>query len=294
MQVQYYNTYKEIKQIKPLGIRGHMRTLALDGLSVVDKIKGFQNELNRNRIQVLYFHHVFKDEEKKLELLLKRLLVNHSFISYSDAVDRILNRNIDRPYITFSSDDGLKNNIRAAEILDDFGAKACFFINPGIINNLNYDSVKTFCRDRIKFPPVEFLSWDDVERLQNMGHEIGSHTMNHINIANSAYEEIVEECTLSFEELTSRCGQVKHFAIPYGKYSDFNETGRKVVFSSGYVSCAFNVRGCHINPERDISIEELCILRDHVVLDWDINHVFYFLVNNSRKASANNNYFPYK
>lgn len=292
--MQFYNTYSEIKKIKPLGIRGQVRNLALDGLSFIDRIKGFQNELNRHRIQFLYFHHVFKDEEKKLELLLKQLSVNHSFISYSDAVDKILNRNIDKPYIAISSDDGLKNNIRAAEILDNYGAKACFFINPGIIDSPNYDSVKTFCRDRIKFPPVEFLSWGDVDRLQKMGHEIGSHTMNHINIANSAYEEIVEECTQSFDQLKSRCGDVKHFAYPYGRFFHFNELGRKAVFSSGYVSCASAERGCHINPDTEISKEELCILRDHVVVDWDIDHVFYFIANNSRKASSQNNYFPYK
>ena len=135
MQVKYYDNYSDVKKLHPFGIRGHMRTIALNGLSVVDRIKGIQNDLNRKRVQFLYFHHVFKDEEKKLDTLLKQLALNHSFISYSDAIDKILNGAIDKPYITFSSDDGFKNNLRAAEILDDNGAKGCFFISPGIIDN---------------------------------------------------------------------------------------------------------------------------------------------------------------
>jgi peptidoglycan/xylan/chitin deacetylase (PgdA/CDA1 family) len=292
--MKYYDTYKEIKSLKHIGIRGHMRTFALNAISIIERIKRVQNDLNRNRVQFLYIHHVFKDEEKKLDVLLKQLALNHSFISYSNAVDKILNRTIDKSYIAISSDDGFKNNLRAAEILDNNGAKACFFINPKIIGISNYETIKTFCRVRLKFPPVEFLNWKDVELLQKMGHEIGSHTMEHINIAKSSTESIIEDCSKSFEILKYKCGDVKHFAFPYGRFIHFNEIGRKAVFANGFVSCASAERGCHVNPDKKILNEELCILRDHVLLDWNINHVLYFLANNSRKASPQNNYFPYK
>ncbi len=85
------------------------------------------------RIQFLYIHHIFKDEEKRLEALLETLSRHHHFASYSASVDMILRGRIDKPYICLSSDDGLKNNTRAADIMDRFGAKACFFICPGII-----------------------------------------------------------------------------------------------------------------------------------------------------------------
>lgn len=293
MQVDFYDKYSDIKSLQPFSVRGHIRTFALNGLSVIDRIKGIQNDMNRNRIQFLYIHHVFKDEEKKLDILLKQLARHHTFISYSDAIDKILNRAIDKPYITISSDDGFKNNLRAAEILDDNGAKACFFLNPGIIDVSDYETINTFCRVRIKFPPVEFLSWKDVERLQRMGHEIGSHTMDHINIAKTTAEEIIEDCRKSIYILRSKCGEIKHFAFPYGRFFHFNEIGRKAVFDSGFASCASAERGCHVNPDTNISREELCILRDHVLLDWNINHIIYFLAKNSRKASPENNYFPY-
>ena len=79
------------------------------------------------------------------------------------------------------------------------------------------------------------------------------HTMDHINIAKTATEDIVEDCRKSIDILKSRCGDVKHFAFPYGRFFHFSEIGRKAVFASGFASCASAERGCHVNPDRDIS-----------------------------------------
>ena len=97
--MDFIENYKEIKNIKPTGIRGRMRGLALNGLCILDKIEGAEQHLNKPRVQFLYIHHVFKDEENKLNYLMKRLALNHTFISYSEGIKRILTREIDRPYI---------------------------------------------------------------------------------------------------------------------------------------------------------------------------------------------------
>ena len=64
--------------------------------------------LKKPRIQFLYIHHVFKDELKNFDILLKSLSAHHEFISYSEGVDKLLKGEIDKPYIIISSDDGLK------------------------------------------------------------------------------------------------------------------------------------------------------------------------------------------
>src|SRR5689334_4392783 len=106
--MKYFDTYKDIKQLKPEGLRSKLRRCALDGLSFWDKLKGIELELNTPRVQFLYIHHVFKDEEAALDKLLKRLTLNHEFLSYSESVAKILEREIDRPYVCISSDDGFK------------------------------------------------------------------------------------------------------------------------------------------------------------------------------------------
>lgn len=289
----FSENYKKIKETNPIGFRGYCRNIALDGLAFINQLKDTKAILEKPRIQFLYIHHIFKDEEHKLDLLLKKLSVNHTFISYGDAINKIVENKIDKPYICISSDDGFKNNIAAAKILNEYNAKACFFINPGIVGNDSFLEIEKYCKAKLNFPPVEFMSWKDVEQLQQWGHEIGSHTMNHINVANTAKEIFVDDCTNSFEILNKMCGEAKHFAFPYGRFFHFNEGSREIVFNAGFISCASAERGCHINDVRVLKNEEVCILRDHVILDWNMNHIIYFLLNNSKKASFSNNLFPY-
>ena len=96
----------------------------------------------------------------------------------------------------------------------------------------------------------------------------------------------------TYRILNERCGHVKHFAFPYGRFFHFNDIGRKAVFDAGYITCATAERGCHINPVSPISAEQLCIRRDHTVLGWDINHIMYFLINNAKNVRVNNNFYP--
>ena len=280
--------YEDLKRSKARTLRGYARDLALTGLSLASSDK----YLEKPRVQFLYIHHVFKDEEKRLDALLKQLSKRHHFISYADAVEKILSGTIDKPYITFSSDDGFKNNLRAAEILNQYNAKACFFINLGIVGETDAGKINKYCTEVLDFPPVEFLNWDEVRQLQNWGHEIGSHTMMHMNIAKASAQEITDDMHRTFRILNEVCGAVKHFAFPYGRFFHFSEVGRKAVFDAGFVTCATAERGCHINPAGPLTGKDLCIRRDHTVLGWDIRHIMYFLINNAKNVTVNNNYYP--
>jgi peptidoglycan/xylan/chitin deacetylase (PgdA/CDA1 family) len=292
MQQSFITTYKQLQQWRPSSLRDKARHAALSALVWKDKLEQAEKYLSRPRIQFLYIHHVFSDEEKALERLLARLAEQHSFISYSDAVSKILTGTIDRPYVCFSSDDGVKNNLAAAKILNDFGASACFFINPALIGETDYQKLQAHCINTLDFPVVEFLNWKEVGQLQALGHEIGGHTMQHINIANTPTSAIVQDMALTREELLKHCGEAKHFAYPFGRFFHFSNAGRKAVFESGYTSCASAERGCHINPPHPLRNDELCIRRDNTVLAWPLDHIMHFMMNNSRNASPNNNLFP--
>ncbi len=291
--MSYHNNYQEIKKIIPEGIRGSLRKYALNGLSAINKLSNSEAPLKKPRVQFIYFHHIFKDEEIKFEYLLKYLSQHHEFISYSEAVRKILEGKIDKPYLCFSSDDGFKNNLKAVEILNKYNAKACFFVNPFIIENQSFEIIKEYCKNRLDFPPVEFMNWKDIEKIQKMGHEIGSHTVNHINVAKTQRAIFAEDCQQTFAILNSKCGEAKHFAFPYGRFIHFSEIGRQVVFESGFHSCASAERGCHINHHEVLSSDELCIRRDHIILDWKMDHIYHFLLNSSKKACVKNNLFPY-
>ena len=285
-------TFKEVKKNKPKNLRGLVRDLALNGLSIKTKFPNANSIFEKPRIQFLYIHHLFDDEIKNFDKLLKLLSKDHSFISYSDAVNKILTGNIDKPFICISSDDGFKNNLAAVKIMDKYGAKGCFFVNPDTIGLKDFSKVKSFCNNRLNFPPTEFMDWNDLDKLIKSGHEIGSHTMGHINIAETNIKIVEDNINESYEILNKRIGKVLHFAYPYGRFFHFNKQAFDLVFKAGFTSCATAERGCHVAADRKLNTNELLIRRDHVICDWNINHVLYFILNNSEKASYQTNLYP--
>ena len=116
--------------------------------------------------------------------------------------------------------------------------------------------------------------------------------MMHMNIAKATPAQIAQDMALTYRILKEKCGGIEHFAFPYGRFFHFSEIGRKAVFDAGFTTCATAERGCHVNPTTPISNKELCIRRDHTVLGWDMRHIMYFLINNAKNVSANNNLYP--
>jgi peptidoglycan/xylan/chitin deacetylase (PgdA/CDA1 family) len=266
------------------------RRVALDGLGAAYRLSGAERRwLRRPRVQHLFLHHVFEDEEESFRRLLAELADGHEFVSYSEAVERTWQGPIDRPYLAVSFDDGLKSCGRAADILAEHGISACFFVVGEMVGQHDPAAVARFCRERLAMPPTELLDWDDLEALLAAGHEVGSHTMSHARLSELDEAGLSRELEGSHDLLTRRLGGVKHFAWAYGHFEDAfpGVVGRAL--SAGFTSCAANERGAHVTTGPR---ESLCVRRDHVVATWPPAHVRYFMARNSRLASAATNTFP--
>ncbi len=85
MDSRYITKYSDLERLKKKTAKGYLRDMALTGLSAIANEK----YLEVPRVQFLYIHHLFSDEEKKLDVLLKRLSKQHEFISYTDAVNKV-------------------------------------------------------------------------------------------------------------------------------------------------------------------------------------------------------------
>lgn len=286
----YVQNYKEIKKLP--GFRTIKRYLTLEFLSTFNSLTS-EKIIKKARIQFVFIHHTFKDEQTILENFLIELSNYFDFISYSEAVNKILNSEIDKPYLCISSDDGFKNNLDASTIFENFGIKACFFINPEIIGVTDYNKVVQYCKKKHNQKPIEFLNWNDIETLLKSGHEIGSHSMRHDNLALLKDDNLLSDLQESFDILKSKCGVVKHFAFPYGRFHQFNEFGRKAVFDIGYTSCASAENGCHINPNEKIPKENLLIRRNQLLFNLKFKHNLNYLIQNSKRAAFENNLYPY-
>lgn len=292
--MQYCCTYKELtgSYEHSFKFKLYLRKLAIDALSFQNHTARNQEILSTPRVQFLYIHHIFKDEAENFEKIVQYLAEHYTFISHSEAVRRIVENDIDRAYIAWSSDDGIRNNTIAAEILNRYGASCCFYVNPYSIALKDFEAVKRFCKTRLNMPPVEFLSWDDIDILLKQGHEIGNHTHDHSIVSELTLEEFAENFRTAHDILTQQCGIIRHFAYTYGNIEHFNKAAYDFVFQQGYDSCTSAVRGCHINGLETIANSQLFLRRDQIIGNWPLPHIEYFLIQSVKKADFSNNFLP--
>jgi hypothetical protein len=273
--------------------RGLARSASLDALSVAGELTGrTERALARPRVHFIYLHHIFEDEIEPFRKLLASLTKTMTPISYSGAVDRCIKGPIDRPYLAFSFDDGMKNCVDASRVLEEFGATACFFVCPNAIaGNVDDERVRqwvTFARDRLHLPPVEFMTWNDLDGLRSRGHEIGNHTADHLRL--SELPDPRQQIEHGLATLRLRYGDVRHFAWPYGNFVSMSDAARGAVFATGHASCASGVRGAHVEPAGEAS--KLCIRRDHVIAAWPLRQIRYLLAKSAMAATAGDNEWP--
>ena len=247
---------------------------------------------SRNRVQFLCLHHVFTDEVEPFRRLLRALAQDHRFIGYAEAVSRVWTGNIDRPYVCLSFDDGLKSCLTAARVMEEFGARACFFVCPAIVGEARPKVIAAFCQERLEMPPAKFLSWNEIDALLRAGHEIGGHTMSHANLAVATPDQVTSETAECFNQLAHRIGRdnVRHFAWPYGRLHHFSPSAARAVFEAGFVSCASVEFGAHV--ARASRRADLCIHRTTVFAGRPAERTLALLARHSQKATASNNNWP--
>ncbi len=104
-------------------------------------------------------------------------------------------------YIALTFDDGYKEHLRIARYLAWRDIKATFFIIAGL---------KEYMGRKLLEP-------EDVRAIHEMGHEIGSHTVTHIDMVETDRDTMLEELVRSKEVLEDIIHDtVVSFAYPYG------------------------------------------------------------------------------
>ena len=195
---------------------------ALDALSAVWRATGRQRRaVEAPRVHFPYLHAVPEPEEARFRQLLELGPARtHTFVTYPEAVDRVLTGRVDRPYLAFSFDDGFASNVRTARILEEYDARACFFVVTDFLGTPTLSGAREFFgyANAIDEPA---MTWSDVEDMKARGHEIGNHTRTHRQISDLSPERVHDEIGTAAETLRRRLGRVEHFAS-----SDASATSR--------------------------------------------------------------------
>jgi peptidoglycan/xylan/chitin deacetylase (PgdA/CDA1 family) len=163
------------------------------------------------------------------QLLRKRFHV----VSLSEAMHILESRQrLPRRMAAITFDDCYRDNLFAARILAEHKLPACFFIPsafPGTNHRFPWDN---------GLRPLPNLSWLDIREMANLGHEIGSHTVHHADIAQLSGEETRRELVDSKKTLEENLGRpVRWFAYPFGTRANFPRERLSMVYEAGYRGC---------------------------------------------------------
>ncbi len=114
---------------------------------------------------------------------------------------------------TFTFDDGYQSWVEAAKVLESHGYRGTFNVSlRSIVDE------RRVSRPRM-FPPSDVLTWEELNQMQAVGHEIGSHGMRHIDLATANDYELEIEFKASQRLLASHGIQATTYASQFNTAS---------------------------------------------------------------------------
>ncbi len=235
--------------IKKYAKRSLYRFFCLAGIDRL--IERMRSATGRNHATILNFHRVTDEiPENGLTIgvakfrgilrLLKRdfqvIELQKLLLALRDGIP------FEKGWVVITFDDGYEDNyMNAYPALMSEGFPATFFITTGFI-----DSDKRPWWEVKKGYRSKWMTWSQVRALHHNGFDIGSHTVNHIDLGacnqKTAKEELKKSKTV-IEEKIGRC--VRHFAYPYGGEKQITETVREMARACGY-QCCLSAFGGHV------------------------------------------------
>lgn len=273
-------------------LRSAARHVALDALAARESFRARSSEpLLRPRVHLLYLHGVPGAEMASFLELIDELALTHQFIAHREAVRRIATGEVDRPYMSISFDDGFASNLMVGHELALRGISACFFVTTQFIGTTDVNDARRFFGTSVGVDEGA-MTWGDVERLVEEGHEIGNHTRVHPNLSRLTEQQVYDEIEGAAVDLQEHLGaRPAHFAWPYGRFIHASAEVPRVVSQTGHTSCASAERGAHVSRAADVNTMP-CLRRDHVMSSWPNRHSKYFIRAGARAAKNQNSEFP--
>ena len=159
------------------------------------------------------------------------------------------------PLITVTFDDGWQSIYESAlPLLQKHGIRTTQYVLTGTADN------------------AEYVSWDQIAQMQKAGHEIGCHTVSHVDLTTLDDATLEGELKFCKDELTKRFGPITSFASPYGASNP-----RTVNAIKRYFDTHRNTNGDPSNGVTDVDV--------NVPENFDRFNIIGFTVRHETKVS---------
>jgi peptidoglycan/xylan/chitin deacetylase (PgdA/CDA1 family) len=225
--------------------------------------------------RILMLHNIEKKNFKLLENNLKVLKKNYNFINPQILKKSKYLKGKNNLLITF--DDGFKSNyIFAKTILKKLKIKGVFFIVSDLINSNNHKNkliIKNIFPEKKLLNSFKFnaMSWNDLRKLEEMGHIIGCHTKSHLRLSDiKSLPDLKDQIITPIKVFKkNKIQKPIFFAYSFGDFSSFNKKCFDIA-KSKYKFIFSGIRGDNIKLNK-------IIYRDNIEDNYSSNMISFFL-----------------
>ncbi|MBB6262259.1 peptidoglycan/xylan/chitin deacetylase (PgdA/CDA1 family) [Paenochrobactrum gallinarii] len=196
----------------------------------------------------------FKDQMKWL----KRL--GYKGLSMRDAIPYMTGKQTGK-VVVITFDDGFVNVLEnAAPVLAEYGFTATNYFVAGQIGGGNV-------WDRsIGIPNTACMSKSQMREWMSLGHEVGAHTLDHVNLNETSDEEAFRQISGSKISLENLLGlEVPHFCYPYGANKPIH---REMVRKAGFRNAVTTVPGRSKPGDDPFGLPRIYIRRNHSIPEF--------------------------
>jgi len=229
----------------------------------------------RSFLAVLLFHRVtdaipedgLTVSTQRFERLCRMLKRNFHVVPLADIFAlRQAGRPFPRRTVAITFDDCYRDNLFAARVLAEHRLPACFFVPTAYVGT---DHVFDWDRGLKR---MANLSWEDVREMAGMGHEIGSHTVTHPDMAQVPVEQARRELVESRNVLEAELDRpARWFAYPFGGKNNFRADRVPLVFEAGYEGLVSGFGGFLHREARDPIVPRVTVPELHSVLNLELH-----------------------
>jgi len=229
-------------------------------------------------VHIINAHFVTPDVYKKSDWdifddYLKYIQKSCKLISIQEATNTIFTNRFPTKdcLVAFTFDDGFfECHSIIAPLLEKYNCNAAFFVCAKYIDSSS--EYQNEFHGRIQTYNKRPMTWNNIIELHNRGHVIGSHTLDHVDMAKLSNDQMIYQLSENKKILESKLDyNCEYFAWTYGQFKHFPSIALK--YSLKFHKYIFSAT----NYKQYFSFQQQVVNRRHIEPFWPKGHINYFL-----------------